>query len=85
MYVDPEVISSAATLIQVAIDDGLPWKDEAEWKGFDEEQTAALKAVLEEVNHGDISVALRHAAARLPEPEHDEPDTVSDNTEAVAG
>lgn len=67
MYVDYEIISSAAQLIRGMLDNGLPVEDEARFQGFDAEQTKTLRALIQELDWGDLCVALRQAATRLPE------------------
>ncbi len=68
MYVEDEIISAAADLIQGSLDNGLPVQDEAELQGFDTEQTTTLRNLTRELDRGDLCAALRQAAARLPEP-----------------
>lgn len=73
VYVDQNVISSAAQLIFDGLD-ALPAADEAEWKGFDREETEALHAVLDEVEWVDLCVAVERAANRVNARTDDEPD-----------
>jgi hypothetical protein len=71
MHVDLEIISAAAHLIAVDIE-SLPCEEDAEWRGFDEEDAKTYQALLSEITWADLIPAVRSAADRLPEPTDDE-------------
>lgn len=79
MYVDQNVISSAAQLIYDGISEiAEPFADdEADHRGFDEDEASALKAVLDEVTWADLCEAVRLAARRV-NARPDEDDAESD-------
>lgn len=70
-WVDDSIIQSAAQLIVAGLDE-LPVEDTAEWRGYNNEDAKAFKALIEELNWPDLCVALRLAAERLPEPTYDD-------------
>jgi hypothetical protein len=80
VYVNHGVLESVANLIDGALSNGLPSDDEAEWKGFDEEDAAALDAVLDEITWNDLLEMARGVAARMPEPTGQDSDEQGDKS-----
>jgi hypothetical protein len=64
MNITGAVLDSAANLLQGGMD-SMPVEDEIEWKGLDEEEAAALEAILDEVSWADLYAAAEAAARRL--------------------
>lgn len=67
MFVESEVIEATAQLIVAGIDD-LPVEDDAEWHGWGSSVAGVMQSLIDELTVHDLFVALRSAAARLPEP-----------------
>lgn len=71
MYVDHEVLTATARLIQGAVENGLPVGDEADFAGLGERSAAIMQDLLDELEVPDLLLALRAVADRMPEPEDD--------------
>lgn len=75
MVTDSHIIEAAAELISASLGD-LPVREEAQWRNLGEEDAKVLEDLIDELSWADLMVALRQAAARMPEP------TVEDDVDA---
>ncbi len=82
MYIDDDEIEVAALLIDDALSFGLPYQEEAEWRGWSQDGAQALQTLVEELSWSDLCVALRLAASRLAA-EVDPPDASTNSSAAT--